>query len=56
MKFIVRITHWSYNDAGMYDQYIEEEVDAVDKTAAVAAVRDEFPERYWDAYVVKSLA
>lgn len=54
-KFTVRITHWSNNDSGDYGDYIEEEVEALDEKAAVAAVRNEFPERSWDAYVTTPL-
>jgi CRISPR/Cas system-associated protein Cas7 (RAMP superfamily) len=55
-KFTVRITHWIDNDSGDYDEYIEEEVEALDEAAAVASVREEYPEHSWDAYVTESLA
>lgn len=54
-KFTVRITHWTDNDNGDYGEYIEEEVEAADEKAAVAAVRNEFPEHSWDAYVTTPL-
>jgi len=51
-NYTVHVLHWTDFDNGDTSEGIDIDVTAPDEAAAIAAVRAEYPEHSWDAFVL----